>query len=384
MNRCSSSFLQSPFRRRLSTHFLTIQALFAACFLAGCSPSYVLRAAYEQSKILIARRPIEQVILDPETSPDDRKKLAYVLQARAHAKDIGLQTGRSFTAYADVGKETLAWVVVGSRKDAFALYTWWFPIVGTVPYKGFFNRDSAQEQAEELHKQGYETSIRGTEAFSTLGWFNDPVLSTTLRNSVPRIVSTVIHESVHSTVWIRDSVPFNETLASFVGSQATVEFFRQLSGQCAPDEASCKELADFVRTAQHDHDFQLEMADAITTLHSALSKLYRDSTLSSEQKIARRSEEFRRSLATFRGKYPQLSILREVNNAEIIQYTIYLTELPLFERLYQKVGNSWEGFFAGIRGIQNALEQDPSKEPFEELRKLIYSQPTQTTPQEKP
>jgi predicted aminopeptidase len=348
-------------------------AVLIASALSGCSPSYVIRAAYEQSKILLSRRPIEEVIQDPKTSQDERTKLAYVLQARSYATAIGLQTGESFTAYADVGKDTLAWVVVGSRKDAFALYSWWFPIVGTVPYKGFFNKESAEKQAISLHAKGYETSMRGTEAFSTLGWFNDPVLSTTLRNSIPRIVSTVIHESVHSTVWIRGSVPFNETLASFVGSQATVEFFAKQLTQCAQDETRCALMRDFHRTAEHEYKFQRELADAVTLTYRELSALYNNPALSSEEKIAQRSAVFERSLAPFRAAHSKVKILREVNNADLMQFTIYLTELPLFEQLYQKSEGSWERFFTLIKEIQAILEKDSTKEPFKELKKLVYS-----------
>jgi predicted aminopeptidase len=366
--------IQPLARPRKKTLAQLLMTLLMAPALSGCSPSYVIRAAYEQSKILLARRPIEEVIQDPKTPQDERTKLAYVLQARTHATAIGLQTGESFTAYADVGKDTLAWVVVGSRKDAFALYSWWFPIVGTVPYKGFFNKDSAEKQVASLHAKGYETSMRGTEAFSTLGWFNDPILSTTLRNSVPRIVSTVIHESVHSTVWIRGSVPFNETLASFVGSQATVEFFAKQLTECTQEEPRCALMRDSHRIAEQEHKFQRELADAVTLTYRELSTLYNNPGLSSQEKIAQRSAVFERSLAPFRAAHPQMKILREVNNADLVQFTIYLTELPLFEQLYQKSEGSWERFFTHIREIQATLEKDPTKEPFKELKNLVYSE----------
>jgi predicted aminopeptidase len=339
--------------------------------ISGCSPGYVVRAAYEQSKILLARRPIDDVIADSATAPEDKKKLEYVLQARTFASEIGLNPGNSFTAYSDIGKDTLAWVVVASRKDAFALHTWWFPIVGTVPYKGFFSHESALEQARSLEEKGFESSVRGTEAFSTLGWFNDPLLSTTLRNPTPRIVNTVLHESVHSTVWIKNNVSFNETLASFVGSQATIQFFSQKNNLCTAQGTDCPESASFLRTAQDDHSFQLEFAVLIERLYSNLDALYSDRSLSSPQKIESRVSIFEETLKPFRAKYPRMTALKAINNAEIMQFTIYMTKLTLFEQLFKHSGGVWSKFFAAISTIKDAIDHDSSKDPFKELENMI-------------
>jgi predicted aminopeptidase len=332
-----------------------------------------MRAAYEQSKILLARRPIDTVIRDPSTSQEDRNKLEFVRSAREFASQIGLKPGDSFTTYSDIGKETLAWVVVASRRDAFALHTWWFPIVGTVPYKGFFDQEDAKEQAKKLEDRGYESSVRGTEAFSTLGWFNDPVLSTTLRNPAYRIVNTVIHESVHTTVWIKDNVPFNETLASFVGSQAGVEFFAKRLAALKPDDPQRAELETLFKASEQDQRFQSEFAGVITTLYQELSKLYADKQLSSEQKIEQRSTVFDGIMKPFRTKYPQMTALRRINNAEILQFTIYMTKLELFEKLFSNVSRSWPEFFNRIFQIKDLVDRDSAKDPWTELQTVVYS-----------
>jgi predicted aminopeptidase len=332
-----------------------------------------MRAAYEQSKILLARRPIDAVMSDPSTNQDDRGKLAFVRSAREFASEIGLKPGDSFTTYADIGKETLAWVVVASRRDAFALHTWWFPIVGTVPYKGFFDQDDAKEQAKRLEEQGYEASVRGTEAFSTLGWFNDPLLSTTLRNPAYRIVNTVIHESVHTTVWIKDNVPFNETLASFVGSQAGVEFFSKQLASVKKDDPQHSHLEVSLKASEHDLRFQSEFARVITDLYEQLSSLYADAQLSSAQKIEQRSAIFDRIMQPFRSKYPQMTALKKINNAEIMQFTIYMTKLELFEKLFTNVGGSWSEFFKRIDSIKDSVNDDPTKDPWTELQTVVYS-----------
>jgi len=348
--------------------FAGVVALVSVC-VSACSPGYVLQAAYQQSKILLGRRQIEQVILDPDTSHEEREKLKVVLQARAFASELGLTTGRSFTSYTDVGKDTLAWVVVASRKDSFALHQWWFPIVGTVPYRGFFRESDARAEGVHLETLGYESSIRGTEAFSTLGWFNDPVLSTTLKNPPSRIANTVIHESVHSTVWIQGNVAFNESLANFVGMQGALEFFTRQRDECVQSKGACEVFEERLRAATRDKTFQLDFGDAVTEVISKLEALYGRGDISSEQKIALRQDVFAKAIGPFREKYPKVAVLQAVNNAEIVQYRLYLTQLRRFEGLFLQSGSSWSTFLSAIRGIRDAVDRDPSKDPFTLLEK---------------
>lgn len=341
--------------------------------LTGCSPGYVLQAAYEQGRILIGRRPIEQVILDPDTDASERDKLRLVLRAREFAaKRVGLTTGRSFSAYTDIGKDTLAWIVIASRKDSFSLYTWWFPIVGTVPYKGFFSEEGAKKQAAELESLGFESSVRGTEAFSTLGWFNDPVLSTTLKNPPWKIANTVLHESLHSTVWIKSNVAFNESLANFVGAQAAIDFFSEEEVMCRSASGKCDVIAHYRQQAERDLAFQLDFGDIVTSLTQKLEALYARTDCTREEKIVRREEIFAHEVAPFRKRYPQATILRMINNAEIMQYKLYLTQLRLFEKLYAQSDKNWDTFLARIRVVRSASEADSTADPFALLEKEIH------------
>jgi len=338
---------------------------------AGCSPGYVLRAAYEQSKILVARRDIDSVLEDPATPDDQRAKLHVVRDARKYAQEMGLNPGESFTSFAAVSRDPLAWVVVASRRDAFAMHTWWFPIVGTVPYKGFFDKADAEAQVKELEQQGYEASMRGTEAFSTLGWFNDPVVSTTLKNSPIRIANTVIHESVHTTVWIPGGVPFNESLANFVGSEGAVSFFVSRLERCRALGARCEVEQQQVTAAKKDYAFQFELAEVIASLYESLDSLYKDSALSSAEKINRRVEVFNAIMGPFRQRFPTLSILKEVNNADIIQLKLYLTKIWIFRELFVRKERQWGPFMDAIREIQKRIDAEPSKDPFVVLEEIV-------------
>lgn len=340
-----------------------------AVLLASCSPGYVARGAYEQGKILLNRRDIKDVLKDRETPEEEREKLALVLEARKFAETIGLTPGNSYTTYSDIGKDTLSWVVVGARKDSFSLYTWWFPVVGRVPYKGFFDQADAQAQAKELQAQGFETWVRGTDAFSTLGWFNDPVLSTTLRNPPVRIANTVIHESVHATVWIPGSVPFNESLANFVAIAANEQFFVQRVAACKRDPSGdCSVVESMLRAARNDAAVQYDLSNGVQALYAALDALYKDPSLSSDEKVARREAVFSQYVTPLRSKYPQLQALRQVNNAEIMQLKIYLTDLGLFREIFERVGGNWGAFFAQMGEIRAQRDEDGSLDSFELLR----------------
>ena len=338
---------------------------------AACSPGYVLRGAYEQSKILLARRDISSVIEDPSTSPDNREKLRVVLEAREFSERIGLNPGGSFKSFAEVSRDPLAWVVVASRRDAFAMYTWWFPIVGTLPYKGFFDKGDAEAQVKELQGHGFEASMRGTEAFSTLGWFDDPVVSTTLKNAPSRIANTVIHESVHTTVWIPGSVPFNESLANFVGSQGAVALFSERVKRCREMGQSCGDDEKRLAAAQREYAFQFELAELVETLFASLETLYNNPGLTSEEKIAQRGKVFDSIMQPFRQRFPNLQILKEVNNADIIQLKLYLSNIWLFRELFIRRDQDWGAFMNAIREVQKKMEDENSSDPFALLQDIV-------------
>lgn len=343
--------------------------------VTGCSPGYVVRAAYEQSKILLARQEISEALEDPSVSEELKEKLRIVLASRGFAESIGLTPGNSFTKFADIGKDTLAWIVVASRKDSFELHTWWFPIVGRVPYKGYFDVEDAKEVARELEAEGYEAFVRGTDAFSTLGWFNDPVLSTTLQGPKYRIANTVIHESVHSTVWIKGNVPFNESFANFVGNEGAVQFFNSLVTKCTGSNDCGEGLIAAYRSellsSERDRAFQFEVAQLIDLLYADLDKLYKRVELSFEEKMKQREEIFSQHVGIFRQKYPDFKALQKLNNAEIIQLKLYLSQLDLFNKLFDRMKREWGTFMEAVKDIAGKIDNEETLDPFNELKSKL-------------
>ena len=200
----------------------------AALFIAATPIGrYLARGAWEEGRILTRRRSIDALVADASTPPATRAKLELVLAARKFAADsLGLPAKDAFTSYSKLDHDTLVLVLSGTRRDALSAASWWFPIVGRVPYKGFFDFDAARAAERDLAADGYDTYLRPSPAFSTLGWFNDPLLSTTLAEDSLFIVQTVMHELTHNRLYVKGEAVFNESFAEFVGNRGAVEFFR--------------------------------------------------------------------------------------------------------------------------------------------------------------
>ena len=221
----------------------TLRALAAlVLLLVGClillpTGRYLARAGWEEGKILLRRRPIAALATDPATPSDLRSKLALVLAARTYARDsLGLRTGQSFTTFSALERDTLVLVLSGAYRDRLQSYTWWFPIVGRVPYKGYFDFTEARRQKRALTARGFDARLGAASAFSTLGWFNDPLLPTTLRADSLTVANTVIHELTHNTWYAPGGAVFNESFANFVGSRGAERFYRARGQTAAADE----------------------------------------------------------------------------------------------------------------------------------------------------
>jgi predicted aminopeptidase len=211
--------------------------LVVAGLIAFPTGRYLLRAGYEEARILRRRRPIAELVADPATSHVLRDKLDLVLAARTFAHDsLGLATGESFTTYSAIDRDTLVLVLSGAYRDQLKSYTWWFPIVGRVPYKGYFDFAEARRQEQALSARGFDARLGAASAFSTLGWFNDPLLPSTVRGDSLTLANTVIHELTHNTFYASGGAVFNESFANFVGSRGAERFYRSRGQTAQADE----------------------------------------------------------------------------------------------------------------------------------------------------
>ena len=246
-------------------------AVVVAAVVATPLGRYVLRAGWEEAKILSRRERIENVIADSSTTQALRERLRLVVAARQYAVDsLGLSAGESFTTYAQLDRDTLVLVLSAAYRDRLEAYRWWFPIVGRLPYKGFFKPDDARRAREDFTARGFDTYLRPASAFSTLGWFNDPLLSTTVRGDTAFLVNTVIHELSHNTLFVAGNAEFSESFASFIGARGAEAFFRSRNSPVAAqavvdDWANDQVLGAFWETTAKSLDSRRRECASATT-----------------------------------------------------------------------------------------------------------------------
>ncbi len=287
---------------------------------------YLYQLGKGQVALLWRAKPIDAVLQGDALSPDQRAKLELVPAIREFAqREIGLNPSQNYTAYVDIGRGPVSWSLVVCPTDRLEPLEWWYPIVGSVPYRGYFDRATAEKARDEYISEGYDTYLRPVGAYSTLGWFSDPVVSPMLRYSEGDLADLIIHELTHATVWVKGDVAFNEGLASFVGEAGALMWLQRGDDAQAVQQMS-DERADRVV-------FRKFMRDIAARLQS----LYRSNA---PDKSTLRQRIFDDALTEFHalplktdlyGRFPSW----ELNNARMALYRVYRERTDLFARVHR-------------------------------------------------
>ncbi len=319
--------------------------------LSGC---YVLKLAYQQTALLVSRDDIDDLLGAQDTPAELKKKLQLTAEILAFAKREGLQVEDAYSHYVAVEREAISYVVFAAYADRLELKQWWYPVVGELPYRGYFNRAEREAKAAELVAQGFDVARSDVDAYSSLGWFSDPIYSTMLTRRRSSLAHLLFHELVHRTFWLQDASAFNESIAEFVADRLTAAW---LQGRGEGQEIAYRQ--------QYWVDRRKYM-QWLSALKSSLQEVYQQK----DNVLEKKQEVFKKFLAA----KPVFQVVdfvgqRAWNNARVMVAKMYNFELEKFARVYACL-EAREGF-ANTAAFLSYLEKNlTSVDPQENFYRL--------------
>jgi predicted aminopeptidase len=340
--------------RRCAARLLA--AIVLALPLSGCStwsdgPAYYWQSAAGHFAVMRQTRPIEAMLDDPSVDAALRERLRTVLAIRRFASDsLGLPDNGSYTGYAELDRPFVVWNVFATPELSMRLVQWCFPVAGCVSYRGYYDQQAAERFAARLRTEGYEAVVRGVPAYSTLGWFDDPVLSTFVRYPEGEVARLVFHELAHQVLYVKGDSTFNE---SFATSVEEVGVQRWLAArEASSGDAALR--AEWQRFASRRTEFVALLARHRDALEAAYA-----STVSDQDKRAARQEIFARLRADYEvlkrqwGGYAGYDrwFAQPLTNAHLASVATYTALVPAFRALLARQGGDLPGFYAAARRI---------------------------------
>lgn len=326
---------------------------YGTAWVASAEVRYLSRAGAEQAQILAKRRPLAEVRDDPGTDAVTRGLIGLVEDVRGYAVALGLDAGDTYTTFTDVGRDTLLLVVSAAPPHCLCPHTWKYPIVGRVPYKGFFDPAMARREEAKLASNGYDTWLRPAGAYSTLGWFNDPLLSTAMARDSMELAATVFHELTHNTLYVKSATPFNESVAQYIGYRAAERYFLArgdtLAARRAADRWADEQLlgAFYAALVERLEAFYATRPGP-ATLDSARAAMGQWSRALLADSIGPRLRSYRVAALP----------ARPVNNARLLAARLYRTHLDWFEAWHQRHGGDLPAAVRAMVGLMDGAEGD--------------------------
>ncbi len=282
---------------------------------------YGLIQAKGQLNIISNSVPVDSILSDSTASEEIRNKIRLVQEVKKYAQEIGLKSTDNYETFYDQKGKSILWNVSACEPYAFVPYEWRFPILGSFGYKGFFDLEMAKREEAKLKAQNYDTNIRSVGAWSTLGWFRDPILSNMLDRSTGDLAELIFHELTHSTIFVKDSLEFNENLASFIGQQAAADFLRLKYGP------QSDELYDYLKELHDDNNYRDHILRGKETLDSLYQSFNNENDIDSKNNLKKRCiEKIVSSLdtVTFHSdKYRRIFLKAIPNNAYFMSFNRY-------------------------------------------------------------
>jgi predicted aminopeptidase len=327
---------------------VTIRAAAAIALVAALSGGcYLLQSAQGQLALMSKRKPIDKVIAAPATPPKLRAQLKAVTAIRDFAShELGLPDNGSYRKYADIGRPYVVWNVVAAPEFSVDPKRWCFPIVGCVAYRGYFVEARARRFAAGLHAEGFDVLVGGVAAYSTLGHFDDPILSTMVSWNDVELAAIIFHELTHQLLYVSNDAAFNEALATTVEEEGVKRWLQQQGRQ--------QDLAEHLLEQQR----YLEVIALLGKTREQLAALY---ALGLPPPLMR--ERKREAFEQLRGAYGALRaqwgghapfdawFAQDINNAHLASIATYFACVPGFERELQAAGGNLPAFYRRVRAL---------------------------------
>jgi predicted aminopeptidase len=323
---------------RFSHHFLL---LLASLLLASCQTvKFYGQAVGGQVEIVRKSRPIPPIIADSGTDPRLRRQLVAVQGIRQFASEhLTLPGGESYGTYADLGREYVTWVLYAAPEFSLKPKTWWYPTLGHLEYRGFFREADANELANRLRAGGHDVEIGGVEAYSTLGWFHDPVLNCFVHHSEIALAELVFHELIHRRLFRNGDTAFNESLATAFAEECVKRWLRH-QGRSA-------DLRKYEQLLVRRNQFY----DKIDVTRLKLEALYASGKSTGEMRrekqilLADLQQNFRQLRRRWGGSGLESWLNQDLNNAHLVSIITYQKNVPTFHRLLDECGGDIDLFF---------------------------------------
>lgn len=305
-----------------------------ALSLTGC---YTVKQAIVFNNMYNSRVPLKNAAKDMQLSDRERKNLLKVPQILAFAKTNGLNVEGAYNYYIRMNEPVVSYSLQAAKPLEFEFETWWFPIVGRVPYLGFFSKEERDQKVAELEGKGLDVNTSGVAAFSSLGWFDDPIYTSMVSDEEIELVHLLSHELTHRTYWSPGSTEFNENLAEFVGGYLTLEYFKA--------QINSEQVKDYLLRREDNKVFKTWLVG----VRKKLEVVYQNGVLSDGSKLTEKKQILAAAIGAefpvFKTKNYQALRDKKWNNAAILAFTLYLPNTEIFEKAFKCYGQGNMGDF---------------------------------------
>lgn len=314
--------------------------------LSGClQVRYITQAAAGQEQLNRRGIDVQEIVEGEHLDKRTRDLLAHVARIKAFGERYGLKRTKNYERYINLGRPAVVWVVSACHPLAFRPQVWKFPIVGSITYTGWFDKKEAQAYGASLQKRGWDVDVRPSPAYSTLGWFDDPILSTMISpedDALGDLADVILHETLHATFYVPNQSTLNESVASFFGDNLAVKYLDETLGPDSPEKEA------FVEGRARGEERGKIMKQA----YADLAKVYAARTTPREERLAEKQRIIDRLRADLR-------TTKKINNASLIQFKTYGSGKAELQQLFDMCGADFPRFLKTLDRLRPSTKSAP-------------------------